>query len=115
MKKQSNKTTSFSIFINPEIEKQLENGPLIRAVGQVIVYKTKEGEWGADVEIMDIEEIVLMGVAINKRDEMNKTLEHFRSMGINLYQVMQEELDEYFVCSGDVKQFVFEHIGIKLP
>jgi hypothetical protein len=36
-------------------------------------------------------------------------------MGINLYQIVDKELDEIVAGSGDVKQFVFEQIGIKLP
>jgi len=106
---------SFSIFVNPKIEKQLENGPLIRATGQVIVYKTTEDKWGADVEIMDIDEIILMGVSIKGYKEQKTTIEHFKNMGINLYDVIGEELDKMFAGSGDVEQFVFEQIGIKLP
>ena len=55
--------TPFTIFMNPKIVKQLENGPKITAVGQVILYKTKEGKWGTDaVEIVDTEEIEFLVV-----------------------------------------------------
>ena len=117
MKKQTKTTTeptSFSIFINPKIEIQLENGPLIRATGQVCVYQTENG-WNADSEIMDIDEIVLMGISIKTNEEKKKTIDHFKSMGISLYHVIDKELDEVLACSGDTKQFVFEQIGIKLP
>jgi len=114
MKKQTKEKTPFTIFINPKIEKQLENGPLLRATGQVIVYKTTEGKWGADVEIIEINEIILMGVSIKEYKEQKAAIEHFKNMGINLYDVMDKELDEIFACSGDVEQFVFEQIGIKL-
>jgi hypothetical protein len=123
MKKTTKTTTaptSFSIFINPRIEKQLENGPLIRATGQVCVYQTEdypptENGWRADSDIMDIDEIILMGVSIKTNEEKKKTIDHFKSMGINLYQIVDKELDEIVAGSGDVKQFVFEQIGIKLP
>lgn len=118
MKKQTKTTTeptSFSIFINPKIEKQLENGPLIRATGQVCVFQTTENKWEADSDIMDIDEIVLMGVSIKTNEEKKKTIEHFKSMGINLYHIISKELEEIVAGSGDMKQFVFEQIGIKLP
>ena len=115
MKKTVKPTTSFSIFINPKIEKQLENGPLIRATGQVVVYQTTEDGWDADVEIMDIDEIVLMGVSIKEYKEKKAAMDHFGSMGISLYDVMNKELNEIFTFSKNVEQFVLEQIGIKLP
>ena len=116
MKKTTTKpTVSFSIFINPKIEKQLENGPLIRATGQVCVYQTTEDGYDADSDILDIDEIVLMGVSIKANEEKKKTIEHFKSMGINLYHIIGKELDEMVAFGGGAKQFVFEQIGIKLP
>lgn len=105
---------SFSIFINPKIEKQLENGPLIRATGQAIVYRTTEDKWEADVDLLEIDEIVLMGVSIKGYNEQKATVEHFKSMGINLYSVLDEELNKISTIEN-IEQFVFEQTGIKLP
>jgi len=119
MKKQDKKQplTPFTIFMNPKIEKQLENGPLLRATGQVIVYRNSDtGKWGVDdVEIVDMDEIVLMGISIKGYKEQKATIEHFKTMGINLYDVMVKELQEYVTMGGDTTQFVLEHTGIKLP
>jgi hypothetical protein len=119
MKKQDKKQplTPFTIFMNPKIEKQLENGPLLRATGQVIVYRNSDtGKWGVDdVEIVDMGEIVLMGISIKGYKEQKATIEHFKTMGINLYEVMLKELTEYVAMGGDATQFVLEHTGIKLP
>lgn len=108
--------TPFTIFMNPKIVKQLENGPKITAVGQVILYKTKEGKWGTDaVEIVDTEEIEFMGVKITDSKAQSETIKHFKAMGIDLYEVMQNELEEIIHMSGDVETFTFEQTGIKLP
>lgn len=118
MKKQTKQqpNTPFTIFINPKIEKQLENGPLLRATGQVIVYKNTDGTWGTDdVCLTDISEIILMGVSITGWKEQKATIEHFKSMGINLHDVMEKEFQEYMSFSGNLTQFVLEHTGIKLP
>lgn len=108
--------TPFTIFLNPKIEKQLENGPLLRATGQVIIYRDSSGIWGVgDVVLVDMDEIVLMGISIKGYKEQKVIIEHFKSMGINLYDVMMKELQEYVNMGGDATQFVFEHTGIKLP
>ena len=108
--------TPFTIFMNPKIVKQLENGPKITAVGQVILYKTKEGKWGTDaVEIVDTEEIEFMGVKITDSKAQHETIKHFKAMGIDFYEVMQNELEEIIHMSGDVETFTFEQTGIKLP
>lgn len=114
------KKASFSVFVNPRIEKQLENGPLLRATGQVIVFqeiseKGNNKTYTADVEIMDMDEIVLMGVSIVGCKEQKATIDHFKNMGINLYDVMNKEMEEYVVGYGDLKTFVFEETGIQLP
>lgn len=118
MKKQTKQqpNTPFTIFLNPKIEKQLENGPLLRATGQVIIYRDSSGIWGVDdVEITNMDEIVLMGISIKGYKEQKATIEHFNSMGIHLYDVMRKELQEYVTMGGDATQFVLEHTGIKLP
>jgi hypothetical protein len=108
--------TPFTIFLNPKIVKQLENGPKITAVGQVIVYKTKDGKYEVDaVEIVDTEEIEFMGVKITERKAQSETVKHFKAMGIDLYEVMQKELEEMVAMSGDAATFTFEQTGIELP
>jgi hypothetical protein len=115
-KNMSKTTAPFSIFINPTIVKQLENGPKITAVGQVVVYKTKDEKWEVDaVEIVDTEEIEFMGVKITDSKAQSETIKHFKTMGINLYEVMQEELEDMIRMSGGVETFTFEQTGIKLP
>jgi hypothetical protein len=109
-------TADFTIFIYPKIEKQLENGPLLKATGQVIVYKTLDGKWGTDeICLLDIDEVVLMGVEIKDRKEIQTLLDHFKNMGINLSKIMDKEIDILVSGNESVEQFVFEQVGIKLP
>ena len=80
-KKAKTPETPFTIFLNPRIVKQLENGPKITAVGQVIVYKTKEGKYDTDVvEIVDTEEIEFMGVKITEHKAQSETIKHFKAI-----------------------------------
>lgn len=113
MKTEINKD-AFSLFINSEISCQLENGPTIKATVQSIVYKGKDDKWSADLEILGIDEIVFMGVSITDYKEVKTSIEYFKGMGINLYDVVEKEFREVFDMSGNVEQFVFEQTGINL-
>ena len=108
------KKGTYSMFINPKIECQLENGPLLRGTGQVIIWQKEDNTWDYECELVDIQEIVLMGVTIIGYKEQKTTIEHFKSMGINLYDVMRKAFEEIVVMSGDVKTFVFEQTGLKI-
>jgi hypothetical protein len=108
------KKGTYSMFINPKIECQLENGPLLRGTGQVIIYQKEDNTWEYNNELAGIDEIILMGVTITGYKEQKATIEHFKNMGINLYDVMNKAFDEIIAFSGDIKTFVFEQTGIKL-
>jgi hypothetical protein len=108
------KKGTYSMFINPKIECQLENGPLLRGTGQVIIYQKEDNTWEYNNELAGIDEIILMGVTIIGYKEQKATIEHFKNMGINLYDVMNKAFDEIIAFSGDIKTFVFEQTGIKL-
>jgi hypothetical protein len=102
------------MFINPKIECQLENGPLLRGTGQVVIYQKDDNTWEYTNEVFGIDEIILMGVTITGWKEKKVTIEHFKSMGIDLHDVMGKAFDEILAFSGDIKMFVFEQTGIKL-
>jgi len=108
------KPGTFSIFINPKIEFQLENGPTIRATGQAIVYKSKDGEWASDLDLVDIDEIVLMGVSITEYYQLKTSIEHFKGMGLDLFDIAQYEFEEMVRMSGTTENFVFDQTGIDL-
>jgi hypothetical protein len=108
------KKGTYNMFINPKIECQLENGPLLRGTGQVVIWQKEDNTWDYECELADIQEIVLMGVTIIGYKEQKATIEHFKSMGINLYDVMRKAFKEIVVMSGDVKTFVFEQTGLKI-
>ena len=44
---------------------------------------------------MDINEIEMMGVKITDLANKRKAIEHFKSMGINLWDPLIEDMDEY--------------------
>jgi hypothetical protein len=108
------KPGAFSMFINPKIECQLENGPTIRATGQAIVYQTKNDGWEADLELVDIDEIVFMGVSITDHKKLKASIDHFKSMGIDLFDIAQYEFEEMVRMSGTTENFVFDQTGIDL-
>ena len=114
MKKTSITSGGFSIFMNPKIECTLENGPILRGVGQVTVYKNTEGEWESELELVDLNEIVFMGITITDYKNIRQNINYFQEMGINLNAELYKAFEEMFNMSGDIKTFVFEHTGIKL-
>jgi hypothetical protein len=112
------KKSPFTMFINPVIVKQLPNGPKITACAQVIIYKNKEEKWDTDtVAIVEIESIDFMGVVTDNKDYkiLKNIIDTFKSMGIDLYKIMQQELENMVSLSDDAKVFVIEHTGIILP
>ena len=111
------KNRSVTLIIGIDFEHQFaDGGPKITAMGQVIVCPSKdEGKWIIDcVEIVDIHSIQFMGVSITGYKEQKSTVDHFKSMGIDLYDEAQKILEEIVDCSGNVKSFVYEQTGIAL-
>ena len=106
-----------SLFVGIYFEHQFEDGgPKIKGTGQVIVTKNKEDKWDyEEMEVLNIDEIYMMGVSITGTKEQQAAFDHFRSMGISLYREAGNVLREIIDCSGTVEQFVFEQTGITLP
>ena len=110
------KNTSSSVFVNTTITKQFPNGPKVSSEFQIIIGQNKDDKWIIDcVEPMDMVEIEMMGVKITERENMRKTRDHFKSMGIDLWEELTKDMDEVVAMSGDVVAFVKEQTGIILP
>lgn len=110
------KNSGCSVFVNTIVEKQLTNGPKVSAEFQTIVCLDENNKWVVDCsEPMDIIEIEMLGVKITERANKEKAVDHFESMGINLWKIMQEEMNEVLAFSGDAVTFVKEQTGIILP
>ena len=110
------KNTSSSVFVITTITKQFPNGPKVSSEFQIIIGQNKDDKWIIDcVEPMDMVEIEMMGVKITERENMRKTRDHFKSMGIDLWEELSKDMDEVVAMSGDVVAFVKEQTGIILP
>jgi len=110
------KNTSSIVFVNTTITKQFPNGPKVSSEFQIIIGQNKDDKWIIDcVEPMDMVEIEMMGVKITERENMRKTRDHFKSMGIDLWEELIKDMDEVVAMSGDVVTFVKEQTGIILP
>jgi hypothetical protein len=109
------KIENFSLFLNPIIEKSFHNGPTIRAAFQVIICKNNENKYAVDcIDAMDIE-IDVLGKTITSNKEVSNILDHYESMGVNLYDEAENDLKELIKMSDSVEKFVFEQTGILLP
>ncbi len=110
------KNISSNVFVNTSITKQFPNGPKVTVEFQIIVCQNKDDEWIIDcVEPMDMSEIELMGVKITERENMRKTRDHFKSMGIDLWEELIKDMDEFIAMSGDAVTFVKEQKRSILP
>ena len=108
--------SSFILFVSPKIEVALENGPTLRANTQIIIAKDENNEWcWDDMEILDIKEVVFMGTTITDPDKINKLVDHFNNMGLSLYDVLYEEMQEILDMSTSIEEFVFNQTGVVLP
>lgn len=108
--------SNFTLFINPKFTCKLDGGPTLWCTGQVLLCKDKDGNFVLDeAEVVDIDKITLMGVEIEDYKGRKNCVEHFKTMGIDLWDIAIKELDELIAMSGDVKQFVLDQTGITLP
>ena len=106
--------SNFCIFINPTVRAVLEGGPSFDVIGQVIVTRALNGEWLIDdIDLLDIENISFMGKDIPE-ENTNKFLKNFREIGIDIGNLGYLQLEEY-VQFSDVRQFVEQETGLKLP
>ena len=109
------KTVNFSLFLNSTIEKSFRNGPTIRATFQIIVCKNAKNKYEVDcIDAMDME-IDILGKTITSNAEVSNIIDHYESMGVNLYNEAEKDLEEIIKMSGNVETFVFEQTGIILP
>lgn len=110
------KKSSGLVFINTPLQKQFLNGPKVSVEFQIIVAKNKDDDWFIDsVEPMDIDEIEMMGKKITDYEGKRKIITHFQSIGINLWDESEKDINELITMSGDVVTFVKEQTGIILP
>ena len=110
------KNSGCSVFVNTIIEKQFPNGPKVSVEFQIIVAKNKSDDWVIDcVEPMDINEIVLMGKTITDPENKCNIIKHFESMGIDLWDAAEKDMNEFITMSGDAVTFVKQQTGIILP
>jgi hypothetical protein len=110
------KKSSSSVFVNTTITKQLPNGPKLTAEFQVIVCLNKSDDWIIDcVEPLEIDEIEMMGKKITDRENKRNIITHFQSIGINLWDEVETEMQKFIDASGDAVTFVKEQTGIILP
>jgi len=110
------KKSNSSVFVNTTITKQLPNGPKLTAEFQVIVCLNKSGDWIIDcVEPLEIDEIEMMGKKITDRENKRNIITHFQSIGINLWDEVETEMQKFIDASSDAATFVKEQTGIILP
>jgi len=108
-------SSSFIMFITPKIEVVLENGPTIRANTQLIISENEEGWCWEDMEVLDIKEVIFMGTTITDPDKINKLVNHFDSMGLSIYDIIYEEMQEVLDMCESIEEFVFNQTGVTLP
>jgi hypothetical protein len=110
------KKSSGLVFANTTITKQFPNGPKVTAEFQIIVCLNKSDEWIIDcVELIDIEEIEMMGKKITDYEGKHKIIVHFQSLGIDLWDENITDVKKLIAMSGGVVTFVKEQTGIILP
>ena len=114
--KNTPKKSDGSVFVNTTITKQFPNGPKVSAEFQVIVTQNKNDEWVIDcIEPLEIDEIEMMGVTITDLESKRNTIKHFESVGINLWEEIGKDMNEFVDMSGGAVTFVSEQTGIILP
>jgi hypothetical protein len=90
----------------------------VSAEFQIIVAQDKNDEWVIDcVEPMEIHEIEMMGVKIEYENK-RKVLDHFRSLGIDLWDEIITDMKEHinmgaiFPCNVNELP-VFSYVGMQ--
>ena len=110
------KKSSSCVFVNTTIIKQFPNGPKVTAEFQIIVCLNKSDEWIVDcIEPLEIDEIEIMGKKITDHESKRKIITHFESIGIDLWEETEKDMNEFIAMSGDAVTFVKEQTGIILP
>ena len=110
------KKSNSIVFVNTTITKQFPNGPKVTAEFQIIVAKNESDDWVIDcVEPMDINEIEMMGKKITDCENKRNIIKHFESIGINIWDEVEKDMNEFMDMSGDAVTFVKEQTGIILP
>ena len=110
------KKSNSSVFVNTTITKQFPNGPKVTAEFQIIVCLNKSDDWIVDcIEPLDIDEIEIMGKKITDHESKRNIIKHFESIGIDLWEETEKDMNEFITMSGDAVMFVKEQTGIILP
>jgi hypothetical protein len=114
--KNTPKKSDGTVFVNTTITKQFPNGPKVSAEFHIIVTQNKNDEWVIDcIEPLEIDEIEMMGVTITDLESKRNTIKHFQSIGIDLWEGMEKDMNEFVDMSGGAVTFVNEQTGIILP
>lgn len=110
------KKSNSSVFVNTTITKQFPNGPKVTAEFQIIVCLNKSDEWIIDcVEPLEIDEIEMMGKKITDHESKRKIITHFESIGINLWDEVETDMQKFIDANSNAVTFVKEQTGIILP
>jgi hypothetical protein len=110
------KKSNSSVFVNTTITKQFPNGPKVTAEFQTIVCLNKSDDWVIDcIEPMDINEIEMMGKTITDYENKRNIIEHFKLMGVDLWDEVETDMQKIIDANSDAVTFVKEQTGIILP
>lgn len=114
--KNTPKKSDGTVFVNTTITKQFPNGPKVSAEFHIIVTQNKNDEWVIDcIEPLEIDEIEMMGITITDLESKRNTIKHFQSIGIDLWEGIEKDMNEFVDMSGGAVTFVSEQTGIILP
>lgn len=114
MKKELEGKASFNLFITDKALIILENGPKLYVDFHIIAYPLDNGSWGHDCEIMDITKAEFMGATVEDYKAMKSFIDHFLSMGINLYKETEKQVDEIMAGYGSTEQYIKERTGLDI-
>jgi hypothetical protein len=114
MKNKLQNKAKFNVYITDKALITLENGPKLYVTLSNMVYHDGEN-WGFENDIVDVDKIEFMGATVEGYKEINKFMEYFASMGINLYREIERQVAEIMDCYGSIEQYVKERIGLDLP
>lgn len=114
MKNKLQNKAKFNVYITDEALIILENGPKLYVTLSNMVHQDIDGDWGFENDIVDIHKIEFMGATIEGHKEINKFIEYFASMGINLYREIEKQVAEIMDCYGSIEQYVKERTGLDL-
>ena len=84
--------TSKVLMATIENNIEVANGTITaKCLHMVHLYERKDGDVDVDVELMDIVDVVYMGMPIGgTRDEYKKFISHFNEMGIDMDSMLDE-------------------------